>query len=56
MDRFQKLEQVNRLLTIAHELLHDNDEKALADQVIDVMDEVNEVLYDLEREAAALDN
>jgi hypothetical protein len=56
MDRFQKLEQVNRLLTIAHELLHDNDEKALADQVVDVMDEVNEVLYDLEREAAALDN
>ena len=56
MDRIQKLEQVNRLLTIAHELLHDNDEKALADQLIDVMDEVNEVLYDLEREADALDN
>jgi len=50
MDRIQKLEQVNRLLTIAHELLHDNDEKALADQLIDVMDEVNEVLYELERD------
>jgi len=50
MDRVQKLEQVNRLLTIAHELLHDNDEKALADQLIDVMDEVNEVLYELERD------
>jgi len=54
MDRIQKLEQVNRLLTIAHELLHDNDEKALADQLIDVMDEVNEVLYELERDP--LDN
>ena len=55
MDRFQKLEQVNRLLTIAHELLHDNDQKDLADQVVDVMDEVNEVLYGWEHEAP-LDN
>ena len=55
MDRFQKLEQVNRLLTIAHELLHDNDEKDLAGQIVAVMDEVNEVMYELERDAA-LDN